>query len=115
MKNSLWVLAAVCLAASMLPAQNHSAEEARFKVSGNCGMCSARIEKAVKVDGVTYAKWKKSTKMLTVAYDPGMVTVDSLQRRVAAVGHDTERFKAPDSVYASLPDCCLYRDGAKSH
>jgi hypothetical protein len=53
--------------------------------------------------------------MLTVAYDPGNITLDSLQRRIAAAGHDTERHKAADSTYASLPKCCLYRDGEKTH
>jgi hypothetical protein len=53
--------------------------------------------------------------MLAVAYIPAKITLDSLQQRVAAVGHDTDRFKAPDSVYASLPDCCLYRKGGNTH
>ena len=37
----------------------------------------------------------------------GTVTIDSLQRRIAAVGHDTEAYKATDDVYGALPACCL--------
>jgi Cu(I)/Ag(I) efflux system membrane fusion protein len=43
------------------------------------------------------------------------ISLDSLQQRIAAVGHDTEKYKAADSVYAELPSCCLYRGTEKSH
>jgi hypothetical protein len=69
----------------------------------------------VSISDVKFAKWDKSTKMLAVAYIPAKITLDSLRQRVAAVGHDTDRFKAPDSVYASLPGCCLYRNDGKTH
>jgi periplasmic mercuric ion binding protein len=112
------ISAALCLivlSGSPVVSAEESQSEAKFKVSGNCGQCKKRIEKAVKMGEVTSAKWSSSTKMLTIAYDPGKITLDSLQQRVAAAGHDTERFKAPDSTYASLPACCLYRGGGKSH
>ena len=35
-----------------------------LKVSGNCDLCKARIEKAAKVDGVSNAEWNAKTKML---------------------------------------------------
>ncbi len=79
-----------------------------IKVSGNCGMCKDRIEAAAKVDGVTKADWNKDTKLLTLVYNPAMVKSDDVQKKVAAVGHDTEKFKAPDAVYAKLPGCCKY-------
>jgi hypothetical protein len=52
--------------------------------------------------------------MLRVIFETS-IEADSLHKRVAAVGHDTEKFKAPDSVYASLPKCCLYRENPKTH
>ena len=79
-----------------------------IKVSGNCGMCKDRIEAAAKVDGVTKADWNKDTKLLTLVYNPAMVKSDDVQKKVAAVGHDTEKFKAQDAVYAKLPGCCKY-------
>ena len=41
-----------------------------FKVSGNCEMCKARIEKAAKIDGVIKAEWSDETKLLTLVYEP---------------------------------------------
>lgn len=90
-------------------------KEAQFKVFGNCTMCKTRIEKSMKIDEVKYAKWDKKTKQLKVAYLADKISLDSLQQRIALVGHDTEKFKAADSTYAGLPGCCLYRDGDNTH
>jgi copper chaperone CopZ len=79
-----------------------------IKVSGNCDLCKARIEKAAKVDGVSKAEWNKNTKVLTLVYNPAIVTSDAVQKKIASVGHDTEKFKADDKVYNSLPGCCKY-------
>jgi len=46
--------------------------------------------------------------MLTVSFDPAKTTVDALGKKLALVGHDTEKYKAPDDVYAKLPGCCHY-------
>jgi copper chaperone CopZ len=80
----------------------------KFKVSGNCEMCKSRIEKAAKVDGVTKAEWNKETQMLAVTYDPSKVKSEDVQKKVAAAGHDTEKFKATDQAYKKLPSCCQY-------
>ena len=80
-----------------------------IKVSGNCGMCKDRIEAAAKVSGVTQATWDKNTKILTLVYNPAMVKSDDVQKKIAAVGHDTEKFKADTKTYNSLPGCCKYR------
>ena len=77
-------------------------------VSGNCDMCKARIEKNAKVDGVTRTDWNKDTKVLTLTYNPSVVTLDDVQKKIAAAGHDTEKYKATDQVYNSLPACCHY-------
>jgi copper chaperone CopZ len=79
-----------------------------FKVWGKCEMCKARIEKTVKADGATSAAWDEKTLMLTVTYDPLKTNKDELSKKLAAVGHDTEKYKAPDAVYAKLPGCCHY-------
>jgi mercuric ion binding protein len=99
----------------VLFAQDNKISEAEFKVFGNCGMCKARIEKILKIKEVKLAKWDKNTKIAKVAFLSSKITLDSLQQRIAAVGHDTEKYKAPDSVYANLPNCCLYRDGGNTH
>jgi hypothetical protein len=83
-----------------------------FKVLGKCEMCKTRIEKTVKAEGVTSANWDEKTEMLTVTFDPAKTTVDGLGKKLASVGHDTEKYKAPDDVYSKLPGCCHY-DRAK--
>ncbi len=115
MKILLCSLVALALSAGSLIAQESSVREETFAVAGNCSMCKTRIEKAVALDEVKFARWNKKTKILSVAFESPAMTVDSLQKRIAAVGHDTGPYHAPDSVYAVLPACCLYRDNAKTH
>ncbi|MDD4970983.1 MAG: ATPase [Paludibacter sp.] len=80
-----------------------------IKVSGKCESCKARIEKTAKVDGVTKAVWSDKTKMLTIVYNPSKVKMDDIQKSLAAVGHDTPKYKATDKAYNALPGCCKYR------
>lgn len=79
-----------------------------IKVSGACGMCKTRIEKTVKAEGATTASWDEKTQLLTVEFDKNKTNVDALSKKLASVGHDTEKYKAPDDVYAKLPGCCHY-------
>jgi hypothetical protein len=79
-----------------------------FKVWGACGMCKDRIEKTVKTEGATIAEWDNKTMMLKVTYDPAKTSVDAFGKKLASVGHDTEKYKAPDEVYSKLPACCHY-------
>ncbi len=81
-----------------------------INVSGNCDMCKARIEKAALVDGVSKAEWSKETKLLTIVYDSAKVTNNSIQKNIAAVGHDTRMFKADEKAFNELPDCCKYKN-----
>ena len=90
-------------------AKNSAVKTETIKVSGNCGMCKERIETAAKMNGVTSATWNKETKVLTLAYNPTVVKSDDVQKKIAAAGHDTEKFKADDKAYAKLPGCCKYR------
>jgi len=80
-----------------------------IKVAGNCELCKTRIEKAAKVDGVTKADWSDKTKMLTLVYNPMKVKSDDIQKKIAAAGHDTPKYKATDKAYNALPSCCKYR------
>jgi len=81
-----------------------------IKVSGDCDMCKDRIEKTSKsITGVTSAEWNAKTKMLHLQFYSTKTNGDVIQKAIAKVGHDTERYKAPDKVYSQLPECCLYR------
>lgn len=90
-------------------AQTTTSKTEKIKVSGMCGMCKTRIEKAAKIEGVSSAEWDKSTKVLTLVYNPSVVKSEDVQKKIAAVGHDTEKFKADDKTYNGLPGCCKYR------
>ncbi len=79
-----------------------------FKVWGACDMCKTRIEKTAKAEGASSASWDSKTMMLTVAFDPSKTNKDALSKKLASVGHDTEKYKAPDDVYSKLPGCCHY-------
>lgn len=114
MKTILAVLFFCIVVPIAVWSQDAKTIEASFSAAGNCGMCKSRIEKALKIEGVTEVRWDKRARRVSVEFLSPPLTLDSLQRRVAAVGHDTEAYTAADSVYASLPDCCLYRKSKKS-
>jgi copper chaperone CopZ len=77
-------------------------------VSGNCGMCEAKIEKAAKTAGATSADWSTETKLLTVKYNSSSTNAARIQQAVAAAGYDTRDFKASDEAYKKLHACCQY-------
>jgi hypothetical protein len=84
-----------------------------FKVSGTCDMCKTRIEKALDVKGVRSAIWNENTQLVSVNYNPRKLEEIQLHNLCAIAGHDTDKVKASEQAYADLPECCLYRSGAK--
>lgn len=99
------------LAGSTAYTQNNASDTTiRFNVHGACAQCKQRIEKALKIKGVTKASWDIPTHLLTVTYDASLLSPEDLHAKVASVGHDTELAKAKDKVYQALPDCCHYRE-----
>mgnify|MGYP001302391624 CR=1 FL=1 len=109
MKTFLFSIIAVAVFSfSFHPAADTGFVTEKFKVLGNCGMCKARIEQALKVEGVRYAVWDQETKIVTVKFNPKVVTLDELHQKCADVGHDTDKVRAKDEVYANLHSCCLY-------
>ena len=83
-------------------------KEESFKVSGNCGMCKSKIEKAAKSAGATYALWDKDTKIITIKYDNASTNTAKIQEKIAEVGYDNAGFKATDDAYNKLHGCCKY-------
>lgn len=81
-----------------------------FKVFGACDQCKDRIEKAVKGKGVKTAVWDVDTKELVLVYNPLQVSLEKIQNKIVAVGHDLENVKAKNIVYNDLPKCCHYRE-----
>lgn len=83
---------------------------AGFRVEGNCEMCKERIETTAKsVHGVEAAEWNMETKQLHLSYDKMHTDLDAVKKAIAEAGHDNDKYRAPDSTYNSLPECCLYR------
>lgn len=83
---------------------------ASLKVYGNCSMCKKRIEAALDKPGIRQAVWDVKTKLLQVTYHSQKISEQQIHQALALAGHDTEKAKATDEVYAGLPFCCLYRD-----
>ena len=96
---------------SMAIAGSSFAQKAKSEtipVSGNCGMCKSKIEKAAKSAGATEAKWDVEAKALTVKYNHASTSAAKIQQAVAAVGYDTRDVKATDEAYDQLHGCCKY-------
>jgi hypothetical protein len=81
-----------------------------FKVFGACIQCKERIEKAAKARGVKTVNWGIDSKILQLTYNPSLVTLDKIENRIVAAGHDLENKKARDEIYKELPACCHYRE-----
>jgi len=108
MKSIITILS-IILIANISFAQSKNVE-AKIKVYGNCAMCKKRIETALDSKGIKQASWDPKTKELQVVYNSSKITELEIHQLVASVGHDTDKVKAKDEVYADLPFCCLYRD-----
>lgn len=79
-----------------------------FKVWGNCEMCKETIESSLKVEGIIKADWNIDSKNMTVSYDESKITLDQIQKNIASVGYDNEKYKGDDKAYDELPECCQY-------
>jgi len=79
-----------------------------FQVSGNCGMCEAKIEKAAKAAGATYAEWNKDTKVITVKYNSTSSNLAKIQKGIADAGYDNVGVKTTSEAYDKLHACCKY-------
>lgn len=112
MKQVLVMLAVVFFAGATLDAESPLIgkwEVVTFDVSGNCGMCKTTIENSLKnVEGVKFAVWNVDTKKITVKYNPSVIELIDIHKKIAAVGYDTSKIKAEDEVYNNLHGCCQY-------
>jgi mercuric ion binding protein len=79
-----------------------------FKVWGNCEQCKETIENALKLNGVRKADWNTETKQIQVSYDSTKISLDQIQKDIAAAGYDNEKYKGDDGAYGNLPECCQY-------
>jgi cation transport ATPase len=108
MKKVIIVL--VLLVTTVTFSQNKN-ERGLLEVDGVCMMCKARIEKAaIRTKGVKSAIWNVNTHQLKLVYDARKTNLDSISKKIVAVGHDTKTLKATEAAYNSVHPCCRYRD-----
>ena len=85
-------------------------KKATFLVKGVCEMCKNRIDVGtVKIKGVKYANWDLASNNLSIIFNSNKINLDSIQKQIAAFGHDSGKYKSPEKVYNSLPECCFYK------
>lgn len=110
--KKLIVLMIVLFVGQTTIAQNKNAK-AIIEVDGVCMMCKNRIEKAsFKTKGVKSAVWDVKTHELKLIFDERKTNLETIQKNIVAVGHDTKELKATDEAYNSVHPCCKYRDEA---
>lgn len=100
----------MALATLSLPMSSfaQTAKTETIPVSGNCGMCKSKIEKAARTAGAEDAKWDVDAKALTIKYNSSTTNAAKIQNAVAAAGYDTRDVKATNEAYDKLHGCCKY-------
>lgn len=108
MKKAILTMLTVAVMSTTMQAKTVKTE---IPVNGNCSeMCKPRIEKAAKsVPGVLAATWNLKAQKLTLVYDNTKTDTKTVQKAVAASGHDSGNIKASQATYDKLPGCCKYR------
>ncbi|TAL56851.1 MAG: ATPase [Bacteroidetes bacterium] len=110
MKTTITSLLCCFIFCGSVFAQSKSATETdTIKVYGNCGMCKATIEGALKrKEGIISKNWNKVTKMLVVTYDPSKIKINQIGAKIAEVGYDNQYATAKEETYNKLHSCCHY-------
>ncbi|MEJ7678312.1 MAG: heavy-metal-associated domain-containing protein [Segetibacter sp.] len=116
--KKLFVIVAALFAFNNANAQSDKSERTigistqTIKVNGVCAMCKKRIENAaLSAEGIKSALWNENTQKLAIKYSVfEKEAVDIVQKKIASVGHDNQSYKADNTAYNALPDCCHYRN-----
>lgn len=99
---------AICCIFLQASAQIKNTVTDTVKIHGNCGMCKTKIEKAANQKNVSEAVWNEETGMAIISYDATKTNKDEILKKIAAVGYDSDSFRAPNTAYSKLPGCCQY-------
>lgn len=100
----------VACAATLIAKAQQNIITATLAVKGNCEQCKERIENAADIKGVKLALWDEKKQTLTVTYRSDKISLNEIEKAVAASGHDTQNKKSEVKDYNKLPACCRYRD-----
>lgn len=111
MKKVLIVLVVLMTSISIEAQKPNKNAKLKIEVDGVCFMCKKRIEKAaLSTKGVKFAIWDVKSHILSLIIDERKTNKKTIQKNIAAVGHDTKDIKATDKAYNSVDPCCKYRD-----
>lgn len=102
-------MAALLLSSTVAMGQKGSNVSDTVSVHGSCEMCKQRIETAGAYKKTAKVAWDGKTQKAILTYDPSKTDKQAILKRIALAGYDNESFRAPDDVYAKLPQCCKYR------
>lgn len=99
---------ALMLSISTCFAEIKNAKVETVHIYGNCSICKKTIESAANVKDVVQIEWNKDTKMAVLTYDEKKTNQEEILKRIGLAGYDSDKFLAPDNVYAKLETCCQY-------
>lgn len=111
--KSLLIVGIALFTTNLSNAQTKNLKEVDVKVYGNCGMCKKNIEKAGNLKGKSTVVWNADNAMAKITIDSTKTSIDEILQRIAAVGYDSDKFRAEDKVYENLHGCCQYDRPAK--
>lgn len=109
MKNTLII--ALMFVSTALFAKNITS---KIQVKAQCDMCKEKIEKAMDMPGVSYAKWDQASQMLTVKYNDAKITEDKIHQTIANLGYATSKMEANTTAQKNLDKCCQPKAESKS-
>ena len=104
---------ALMLSISTCFAEIKNAKVETVHIYGNCSICKSTIESAANVKDVVQVEWNKDTKMAVLTYDEKQTNQVEILKRIGLAGYDSDKFLAPDNVYAKLETCCQYERAEK--
>jgi hypothetical protein len=113
--KSIKLLMAITLLLSISTcfAEIKNAKVETVHIYGNCSICKKTIESAANVKDIVQVEWNKDTKMAFLTYDEKKTNQDEILKRIGLAGYDSDKFLAPDNVYAKLETCCQYERTGK--
>jgi copper chaperone CopZ len=101
-------IAAIIIMLSFTTSIHAQTVKEMIRVYGNCGTCKKNIETAARQAGADKAEWDQDTRILSVSYDSKKTSNDNIQKKIAAVGYDTEKYTGDKKAYDNLDECCQY-------
>ncbi len=92
---------------NLMAQKNKKTETIIIKTSTECGMCKARLEKAMAYEkGIVSSSLNVKKAELTVTYKIAKTTPEKIRIAISNVGYDADDIKANQKKHDKLPSCC---------